>query len=661
MIIHSITFNDFGAYQGKQAVAPAVSRDGSPSITLVGGLNGVGKTSLLEAVLLALYGNRSPSARESGVHYAVYLKSLVNKDTLPGNEAWVELQLELDGEDGTELLWIRRSWSHALRDGADRLEVRRNGNLDSYLASNWSTYVEELLPVGLAGLFFFDGEKISSLAGTDETPQHVKHSIRSLLGLDLVDRLIDDLNTVIKRSAAALDNAQIRDTLNELMDDKRRYLTRQDELRQRIAHINTEVAVAEKNLNLKNEEYIRSGGALISQREEHLAELERLRESSSELKLDLVALAGGALPLILVRKLLNQSLTTVQHEAKHREARSGLPLLVSRNDQLKKWLTEMHLPGAEDLVRILETHESEVRTLAEKTSSLALSPAGEAQLAYFLESLHHELCQTAEASAREFNDTSHHYEELQRRLSSQFNEESISDILWTIADLTQEIELQNQRAVELDRDVARLEYDIERLDRAIEVQAAQLVNASDASRIVTHAVKAQDTLRQFRSTVTRQKVNQLATCILESFNVLTRKDSLVSRIDIDPESLSITLYDSQHREVPKLRLASGEKQMLAISILWGLAKASGRRLPIIVDTPMGRLDSSHRMNFVSKYLPGASHQVIVLSTDTEIIGPYLNALRPSIGRSYLLTHDEASGTKIVDGYFETAGVSPSDS
>ncbi len=85
-------------------------------------------------------------------------------------------------------------------------------------------------------------------------------------------------------------------------------------------------------------------------------------------------------------------------------------------------------------------------------------------------------------------------------------------------------------------------------------------------------------------------------------------------------------------------------------------RASGRTLPVIIDTPMGRLDSSHRRTFVTEYLPNASHQVIVLSTDTEITGPHLDSLNGQVGRRYQLAFDEErQGTRIVEGYFAATG------
>ena len=104
--------------------------------------------------------------------------------------------------------------------------------------------------------------------------------------------------------------------------------------------------------------------------------------------------------------------------------------------------------------------------------------------------------------------------------------------------------------------------------------------------------------------------------------------------------------------MPFSRLSAGERQLLAISLLWGLARASGRPLPTIIDTPLGRLDSSHRRHMIDRYFPVASHQVILLSTDEEIDIESLERLLPYVGRRYYLQFDETSrSTMITEGYF----------
>ena len=94
--------------------------------------------------------------------------------------------------------------------------------------------------------------------------------------------------------------------------------------------------------------------------------------------------------------------------------------------------------------------------------------------------------------------------------------------------------------------------------------------------------------------------------------------------------------------------------MLAIAFLWGLARVSGCQLPVVIDTPLGRLDSSHRLNLLDRYFPNASQQVILLSTDTEIGKEEVTRLRQNqlIAHEYLIDYDESiNRTSVRSGYF----------
>jgi len=91
-------------------------------------------------------------------------------------------------------------------------------------------------------------------------------------------------------------------------------------------------------------------------------------------------------------------------------------------------------------------------------------------------------------------------------------------------------------------------------------------------------------------------------------------------------------------------------------MLWGLAQASARPLPAVIDTPMARLDSAHRQNLVERYFPHASHQVVVLSTDTEVDRHYYEFIQPFMARAYHLDYDEAAkATHAREGYFWKEG------
>lgn len=204
--------------------------------------------------------------------------------------------------------------------------------------------------------------------------------------------------------------------------------------------------------------------------------------------------------------------------------------------------------------------------------------------------------------------------------------------------------------VDTDRDIAQLR---EREARLAEADALERFKGEDADRVLLHSARVRGTLLRFREAVIARHVSRIEALVLESFQRLVRKPGLISRLEIDPITFALQLTAGDGHVMVPSQLSAGERQLLAVAILWGLAKASGRPLPTVIDTPLGRLDSHHRSRLVERYFPHASHQVILLSTDEEISGPYHAALLPWIGRSYRLEFDEAARrTVIEDGYLQ---------
>jgi len=176
--------------------------------------------------------------------------------------------------------------------------------------------------------------------------------------------------------------------------------------------------------------------------------------------------------------------------------------------------------------------------------------------------------------------------------------------------------------------------------------------AEDDRRLVEHAQRARATLETFRVATTRRHVDRIGTFIMEALHKLLRKELLITDLRIDPETYAVELRGEGDEELLAGQLSAGERQLLAVALLWGLARAGGQPLPVVIDTPLGRLDGSHRDRLIERYFPQASHQVILLSTDQEIDEQAWSKLRRYVGHAYELAFDEgAAGTIIRTGYF----------
>ena len=174
----------------------------------------------------------------------------------------------------------------------------------------------------------------------------------------------------------------------------------------------------------------------------------------------------------------------------------------------------------------------------------------------------------------------------------------------------------------------------------------------DKRRFVDYSTKVKDILSSFHVKVLDHHIKKLEKYILESFNNLHRKKDFVKSIKIDTTSFNLKIYEKKNIEVDTDKLSAGERQLLAVAILWGLAKASKSTAPTIIDTPLGRLDSEHRLNLVEQYFPTAAKQVILLSTDEEINQKYHKYIKPYLSRSYKVEYDQKiNGSKLQEGYF----------
>jgi DNA sulfur modification protein DndD len=191
MILDTIVLDNFGAYCGRQE-ATLTPQSGKP-IVLFGGLNGGGKTTLLDAIQLAFYGSRARISNRGRHAYKDYLRQSIHRGTDPGEGSSVVVRFRrmIDGE--TRHFELSRSWRQGVKGIEETVRVLRDGLPDDVFTDHWDEVIEAYLPSSIAHLFFFDGEQIMELAEGGHAAEILGTAVHSLLGLDLVDRLESDL------------------------------------------------------------------------------------------------------------------------------------------------------------------------------------------------------------------------------------------------------------------------------------------------------------------------------------------------------------------------------------------------------------------------------------------------------------------------------------
>ncbi|MFH0215026.1 hypothetical protein [Vibrio alginolyticus] len=175
---------------------------------------------------------------------------------------------------------------------------------------------------------------------------------------------------------------------------------------------------------------------------------------------------------------------------------------------------------------------------------------------------------------------------------------------------------------------------------------------SNKDQSISNAQNSILLLEKFGEQLTKARVKQLENEFVKSYKKLARKEDLQLSASINPASFDVELVDEHGIKINRKAMSAGEKQIYAISILEALGRTSGRRLPIIIDTPLGRLDSHHRDKLVENYFPTASHQVVILSTDTEIDRNYTSLIQDDIARTYEICFDGITkSSTLKEGYF----------
>jgi DNA sulfur modification protein DndD len=89
-------------------------------------------------------------------------------------------------------------------------------------------------------------------------------------------------------------------------------------------------------------------------------------------------------------------------------------------------------------------------------------------------------------------------------------------------------------------------------------------------------------------------------------------------------------------------------------------RASGTRFPIVIDTPLARLDTDHRSNVLRYFAAQAGEQVIFLSQPDEVHGSYLKVVKDRVCKAYHIEFEELDNgvgkAHVRDGYFPSEEV-----
>lgn len=636
MIFQQVVLDDFNIFYGKQTLELGAG------LYVVHGENGRGKSTFLNAISWVLFGeflNRQGQPVSPSV--------MLNRDAqLEGKQTFsVEVRM-LDGQDK---LRVKRSFDLSNAAAGVQLSVERNGA--PLNREDGEQLLRSLLDRDVSRFFLFDGEDLRRyeelLFGAGTEASEVRRSLEHILGLPALTNAVSDLEAVAEEfetqavkaarkettaQQAALAAEQLKKTLQDAEDDL-------DGLRQNKANLEAEVANATAVLqqHQASTELLNKKVAIESTLQTLKEELGTHRATRADVfaRVWKDVLAAAVRP---ERDRLEQTLVEEQQrQAWQNEAnviRSAL-----ENEMCAQCGQTVHGAAAAKLTARLAELDAkpapvgpDIDAVSTLTQLSAIVPAGHvtqainvdsqvgktntkiSQLQQQLEDLVQETAGIPEADLRDAADKR---DQANKLLG--VNEEKIDEQKAKIAETKNNLKVARDKVEQA----------------STNQQAAELRTRAKLARELEATYEAAKD--QFREAM-REKVGKDASAIFSSLTSTPAYKGL----EIN-ENYGLTTLGPDGKPVPGR--SAGQEQIVAFSLIGALNRNTTRAAPVIMDTPLGRLDETHKAK-VLQHLASFAEQVFLLVHSGEVPDQALVPIRTSIVAEFDLHDDDLFKTQI---------------
>jgi DNA sulfur modification protein DndD len=600
-----------------------------------------------------------------------YLKAVserLNRRALDRGETeyWVALELISSEFGAPRKLRIQRTWRVNLRDRcvADVvLDISENGRPLESIEHNpeaYQDFLRNLLPPKIAPLFFFDGERIQEFADDETHDRRMREAILDILHINVYRRLQEDLRKYVIDHIERHDiNQEESDDYYDLKKEAERLQQEIETKKQQLRDNEWEQEEASRDRKLVEQELRRvTVGPTPTKRDEVVADRERLQAQLEGLGEELER-AYDQLPLMLAGRLIDELELSLENVTGQDPDGLETKLEQIEEDTFgdSNQIPEQLRLDFEQEHAYRERYRAATRKvfrLSQTTGQAFLHDVGERERRRILDRIRE--IQGAGSTLKDLLDRQEKLEGESRAIDEKLRATADDPEVNSLIDKSQKL---NKRLGELENEnknltgqIQRAEADLARRNAQIEKRQRARDAKTQAEIEVKLAYRVQNALQIFAKRLAPEKLGLLKKYFEEMYTRLRKPEDPARRVEIDRDSWAVALFDDQNRPLEKRVFSAGMKEIYALSLLWALSKASGRELPIVIDTPAGRLDTTNRRALFERYLPFAGHQVIVLSTDTEVDLQWAQRLEPYIARQYCLDYDPARDSLVIrPGYF----------
>jgi len=652
MIIKKIILTNYRQYKGKQEIPLGFERD--KNINIIVGVNGAGKTNLLNALNWCLYG-REDHLAESSIHHEM-LNDSVRVSLKLGEKADVSVEMICENEKGWGFRIIRRKEFLKGKENAI-LPVREEVSAFIKLPhrQDWDPRPPEfiinykILPYGVKDFFFFDGERLIKLF-EERTAEKVKNAILDVSQISLIDVTLDHLEK--KKYEYYKESKKMSPQIGELNEKIEATKKGLDELKREIEEyekskrdIENSLREIENKLRGYSEERVKE---LESQYQELENERRLLRDEIIGLEEELKSLLITEGPLVLCK----DALEIIGKLMKEKYEKGELPPPATE-DFVKELLERGRCICGTDISkgerrRNIEDFLETISTIATKLDEECRRIKPELK----------EILKVAEAffdrkkllgqRLIEKRDKLKKIEDKLRDLMIKLKNLNIEEIKSLIGQ-KEEYEKQKEDIIatiatkNMQREYA--ERQIKEWESKLKKELRKQEKLSELNTKIEIIENCINVLREIKNEILEEVRATVENFTFEYFKELIWKKQRFKEIKIDKD-YTVTIIN---RYGLKTSTSAGEKEILALSFMAALRKVSGFEAPVIIDTPLARISKEHRLNIANalpKYLQDT--QIILLLTDEEYTEDIKRILEPRTVAKYLLQYDdEKDETRVV--------------
>lgn len=673
MIIRRIAFTNFGVYGGRNEfeLTPRTDHQFSRPVVLFSGKNGAGKTTFVEGIRICLHGSLALGDRVSQRDYEEHLLRRIHRPfqegVTPPDAASIEMEFDFVRSGDRHTYQVERSWHRTRKSVVEQVSITEDGSPPKGLEEDQKdSFLRELVPSSAADLFFFDGEKIDKLTDEEESSEILKQTVESLLGIHLVDRLDADLDVFISRRAGEDDSAVTKE-LEEARQELEHLKERREELE--IAHEENQEALEGKKsaIDTQRQRVKSEGGDYAEKRNELEQKRELLEQKIETQEKHIQSLADGIMPFAVAPQMCQKVRERLDIERQHQQWTTSQELI---DEQIRQLTDELKSASFWEQTGI-EAEESTRKQLLDALSdrlrqSNPAEPVDEdevvvhasererGKLNSWIDEALNSTPDKFRQATQELIDLREELEDVESDLERVPQDLILQPLVETLNSLIEERNELQKEAEQIADEIGTVEYKLERAENHLERVKERLEEEQKENERIQRAIRTQKALREYTLRLKRKKLSLLEDALTKRFNELCRKETILDNLDIDPESFELVLHRSGE-PFERHELSAGEQQLFAIATIWALREVSGVPMPVIIDTPLGRLDKDHRSSMIETYLPRASHQVMLLATDAEVDENILKQLEPALSHAYHLNFDEDASRTLVEEIDVSAG------